>query len=545
MSYYADVDPAKAGAAYRFSRALVESCQNDDKATSGSNFTIPCSVFSSGTVLRALNPEAIDSLLFNDLESSDTIYRDQTTRLSFIGDPIKTSLRLGGGELELSPRFTASTFAMNTSCSRVLDCKPASDSQGKNYFKCGSNFTQYSPGAWFAVSLSENPRDLLNSNSWYDDNTWAVYAPYPEFHIEPSSQRLLVNSKSAPVAGSFVFVLKCVSTLSTIRYEWADGKMTRLLDLAEANKTLLNIQRAPLFSNYSFKSAHLESFASRLKIGGDPMEPRSYDRGNYTEQYANLLSEIGLGFLGGSIEPRAALSLQLQNETVITQVAKAPLFVLVILNFWYALTGFCLFLLACHTTNYGHWRADVQAVQQLLTVTGITTAAVSKDRPRQRDSVRIGVEKVGDEWQFKVWEQNKDLEDAKDQEIDQQPTNSPDHKASNVIAIAEVVPCGSDLSQGSAEDIALVQFTTNDVRCCHAEGDTLSAHDSVSSASSHRASMFGDDEAIQLLSQSLIWTDGSEQESNNAVKNPASLNEDTSSSSRASQRSIDEYVSLQ
>jgi hypothetical protein len=534
MPYYANVNPAKAGAAHRFSRALVETCRDDDKATSGSNFTIPCSVFSSGSDLRALHPEAIDGLLFNDLGSSDTIYRDNTIGLSFVGDPTKTLLRLSGGELELSPRFTASTFAMNTTCYHVPNCMPVSDPESVDSFACGLSISRHSPRAWFAVSPWAIPREVLNSERWPLDNTWAVYAPYPDFQIEPRTQRLLVNSKSAPVAQSSVFVLRCVSYLSTIRYEWADGKLTQLLNLTEANRTLLNIQRGLLLSNYSFNSAHLESFATRLNIGNDPVGSQNYTYDYYTKQYANLLSEIGLSFLGGSIEPRAAISLQLQNETIVTRVPKAPLFILAVLNFWYALTGFCLFLLASYTTNYGSWRADVQAVQKLLTVTGLTTAAVSKARSRQGDNLRIGVEKIEDEWQFKVWEPNKDYEDAKHQDTDQQSSDSPNHKASNVTAIVEVVPYGSDISRESAEDIALVPITTNDIRSCQAEGVTVSAHGSVSPASSHQASISGDDEAIQLLSQSLIWTDRSEQESNNAASHPASLNGDISSSSRTS-----------
>jgi hypothetical protein len=194
------VNPSKAGAAHRFSRALVETCRDDDETTSGRNFSIPCSVFSSGSALSALHPEAIDSFLFNNLESSDTIYRDNTTGLSFIGDPTKTLLRLGGGELELSPRFTASTIAMNTSCSHVPNCMPVSDSESKDSFTCGPSFSRHSPRAWFAISPWKIPRDYLNSERWDDDITLAVYAPYPDFHIEPSTQRLLINSKSAPVA---------------------------------------------------------------------------------------------------------------------------------------------------------------------------------------------------------------------------------------------------------------------------------------------------------------------------------------------------------
>jgi hypothetical protein len=498
MPYYADVKPAKAGAAYRFSRELVETCRDDDKTTSESNFTLPCSVYSSGPVLRALHPETIDSLLFNDLESSDTIYRNTTTGLSFIGDPLKTSVLLGGGELELSPRFNASTFAMNTSCSRVPNCVPVSDSESKGSFTCGPTFSRASPGAWFALSPWETPRDLLKSERWQEHDIWALYAPYPDFHIEPGTQKLIVNSKSAPVAQSSVFVLKCTSFLSKIRYEWVNGTMTQLLDSRKADRKLLNIQWAPFLSNYSFNNAHLENFATRLSIG---MEPRNYTRDYYTEKYAMLLNEIGLSFLGGSIEPRPAISLQLQNETIITRVPKAPLFVLVIFNVWYALTGFCLFFVALYTTNYGDRRADIRAVQELLTVTGLTTAAVSKGRSNQGDNLRIGVEKVEDEWRFKVWDQNNDIGDGNDQATNQQPTCFPNLKASK-LPIVDVAPLSSACSRESEDDIPLVPITSHETSSQGGQGVTLSAEGSASSASSHRASISGDNEQIQLLSQS-------------------------------------------
>jgi hypothetical protein len=501
MPYYADVNPAKAGAAYRFSRALVDTCRDDDTTTSESNFTIPCSVYNSGPVLRALHPETIDSFLFNDLGSSDTVYRNITTGLSFIGDPSKTSFLLGGGELELSPRFNASTFAMNTVCSRVPNCMPVSASESGGSFTCGPTFTRDSPRAWFALSPWETPRDLLNSERWEGHGAWAVYAPYPDFHIEPIDQTLIVNSKSVPVAQSSVFVLKCVSSLSTIKYEWANGTMTQLLNSREANSTLSNIQWAPFLSNYSFNNAHLESFATRLGIG---MEPHShiqsyYTQRYYTENYAMLLSEIGLSFLGGSLEPHSAISLQLQNETVITQVPKAPLFVLVILNVWYALTGFCLFLVAFYTTNYGDRRADIRAVQELLTVTGLITAAVSKARSKQGDNLRIGVEKVEDEWRFKVWDQNNDIEDGNDQATNQQPTCFPNLKTSK-LPIVDVAPLSSACSRESEDDIPLVPITSHETSSQDGQGVTLSAEGSASSASSHRASISGDKEQIQLLS---------------------------------------------
>jgi hypothetical protein len=394
MPYLANVNPAEAGAAYRFSRALVENCRDVNNGAPGVNLTLPCSVYRSRTGLKALRPEAINSMLINNIGSSDTIYQDQATGVSFIGAPSRTSTSLSGGEPALSPHFNASTFAMNTTCYRVRSCMQRSNSQSNGSFACGSSFSRDTPKALFGLTPRESPLNLFDSSLWQDHQTWTVYAPYPRFHIDPGTGRLIVKSESAPVPGSSPFVLSCSPSLFTIEYTWTNDTMTRLLASSEANRTLLNILRGLFSSDYSYNDDQMKAFATRLGIG---MERGNFTTDYYTQQYATLLSHIGLSFLGGSIESRPALDLQIQNETVITQVPKIAPFVLVLFNIWYALIGFCLFLVACYVTAYGGRGADVRAVQELLTVTGLTAAAVSKTRSHRGNSLRIGVQKIEDE----------------------------------------------------------------------------------------------------------------------------------------------------
>lgn len=138
---------------------------------------------------------------------------------------------------------------------------------------------------------------------------------------------------------------------------------------------------------------------------------------------------------------RPALSLQIQNETVVTQVPKTALFVLIFVNIWYAFLGFCFFLVACYVTGYGGRGTDVRAVQQLLTVTGLVTAAVDKSRFKPGGNLRIGVAKVEDEWRFKVWDEEEDTENC-EQATNAEKLYTPSTRASKGLPLVEVT-CSS------------------------------------------------------------------------------------------------------
>jgi hypothetical protein len=513
MPYLANVNPAEAGAAYRFSRALVENCRDVDNGAPGVNLTLPCSVYSSTTGLKALRPETINSMLLNNTGSSDTIYQDQATGLSFIGAPSRTSISFSGGQPALPPRFNASTFAMNATCSLARNCIPRSDSQSNGSFPCGSSSSQDTPQAWFGLSSREIPLDLFDSKLWQEHYTWAVYAPYPSFHIEPGSGKLIVNSEFPPVPGSSPFVLNCAPSLLIIRYTWANDTMTELLDSSEANRTLLNILHGPFLSNYSYSDDHLKSFATRLK-----MERGNFTMEYYTQQYASLVSQIGLSFLGGSIESRPAIDLKIQNETVITQVPKTALFVLLFFNIWYALVGFSLFLVACYITASGGRGADVRAVQELLTVTGLTTAAVSKTRSHRGDNLRIGVQKIEDEWQFKVWNQDKDVEDVNHSARGEKLCGSPSRQVSKGLPLVQIVSFDSTHSAEAAENIVVAPHSPGS---WHAPAIAPSEA-SLSPTSSPERPSSTNDSQMQLISQSLMLADGSSQDSDEIPNNPTS-----------------------
>lgn len=186
MPYFADVNPAEAGAAYHFSRALVENCRADDKETPRSNLSLPCSVYDSNHTLTPLHPEVINSVLLNNPGSSDPIHHDSDTGLSLIGAPSQTPTLFSQGRLASSPRFNASTFAMNTTCVLVQNCMPP-DSQYNSSFTCGPDFFRPASRTWFGLSPWEDQSDLSNSESWQNLNIWAVHASYPSFYVEPDT----------------------------------------------------------------------------------------------------------------------------------------------------------------------------------------------------------------------------------------------------------------------------------------------------------------------------------------------------------------------
>ena len=519
MPYFADVNPTEAGAAYHFTRALVENCRDDDKSTPRSNLTLPCSVYYNSSIgLKPLHPEAVNSMLLNDLGSSDAIHQDSHTGLSLIGAPSRTSILFNKGGSTLSPRFSASTFAINTTCILIRDCMPGSDSHGNGSFTCGPNFFRHSPPTWFGLTPWEDPSDLSNSDSWQNIYNWAVYAPYPSFYVEPGTGRLIVHSKSDPGEKSSVFVLKCAPSLHLITYTWANDTVTELFVSSEANSTLLNILRGPLLSNYPYNEDHLQSFAARLKIG---TEDGNYTMEYYTQQYATLLSEIGLSFLGGSIESRPAHSLQIQNETVVTQLPKTALFVLICFNLWYAFIGFCLFLVAWYTIAHGDMHSDIRSVQELFTVNGLATAAVSKDRSIQSDKLRIGVEKVDDGWHFKAWDQNKDIADIDHSSTGQEPCRHPKPKACKGPALVQIDSFGSDSSQEIAADIVLGSQSTG-----YQNAQDLASAGGISTTSTSEGSMLGERDEMQLVFQSSIQGARSSQTSEDSFFRPTCLNRD-------------------
>lgn len=488
MLYFADVDPTEAGAAYRFSRALVEDCRDEEGRKLERNSTLPCSVYDSGARLRALHPETIDSILLNNLESSDTIHRDNLTHLSFIGGPSRTSWSFGQRGQSLAPCFNASTFALNFTCSLVQNCRPQDVSQGNGTSRCGAGFSQANIGAWFKLMPWSNPRNYTGDELWSLADDWVVYAPYPSFHIEPGDERLIVNGSSMPVEGSSSFVLRCSPHFFTIKYTWANDTLTKLLAISKADETLRDILRGPLLSDYPYNDDHLTSFAKRLNIpSGGANHPKPY----YTQEYAILLSDIGLSFLGGSIEARPAFGLQVQNETIVTQVPKTALFVLIFCNLWYAFTGFCLFLLACYITAYGDKAPDVRAVQELFTVIGLTTAAVSTARSFQNGDLRIGVEKLEDNWRFKVWGHHTDNADVKHCAADEELGLRLKPKDIKSPPVVEVVSIGSTDPGEGGEDVV---STRDDTESRHARAIDDGP---VSPVSILEGSILGDDDQMQ------------------------------------------------
>ncbi len=220
---------------------------------------------------------------------------------------------------------------------------------------------------------------------------------------------------------------------------------------------------------------------------------------------------------------RPVINLQVQNETIVTQVPKTALFVLILFNLWYAFTGFCLFLVACYISGYGSKAPDVRAVQELFTVIGLTTGAVSVTRSSQGDNLRIGVEKVEDEWRFKVWDHHTNGVGVKHVTTDEELGRRHHPEDIRSPPLVEVISIGSTDSREGEEDVVSTQ---DDTKSRHAQV----INDGTSSpVSTPEGSISGDHDQMQLVSQGLLWAEHSLQSSDDFHRNSISPDQDTSS----------------
>lgn len=119
-----------------------------------------------------------------------------------------------------------------------------------------------------------------------------------------------------------------------------------------------------------------------------------------------MASHAILSLLGAVITYQAPKDLWLADSIVVTRVPKAPLFALVILNLWYAGFACLLFGLAWHVLKDEHVSQDIVEVQKMITVNGLATAAVKRQRGNlstRDEDLRVGVVKTDEAWQFRVW----------------------------------------------------------------------------------------------------------------------------------------------
>jgi hypothetical protein len=500
MPYLQSVDnPGQAGATYQYSRNLLPGCWNEDPQGR------PCSIAadSESQIDYQLH---INDLLLNETSAITNLYVDPTERFVYLGPPTidETTTTAAIGPLEY-PHFNASTFAMTTTCAPAACDLSADTSQTIFSFSCSEGFSRNSTDSWFeAGPWIQSPGDNYTGYTglWnkYNIDTglqWGVFAHLDNYRLPNGTS---FNHSLTSGKPSVTLVMECNSRIGPTAYSWANNTLLGPLSPDIANQTLFNITLGPFLSQ-----GRILPFPN-LQMLQDRLDVKDNDTtGAVLAKFQTLISGIGLSFLGANIDTGPAINLQLPGSTIVTQVPKLPLFTLVALNLWYAGLAICLYILACLLLSRGDQADDIKAVRELLSVGGLTRAAVSNHRSIQGEDVRIGVIKRDGQWHFQVWPASNN--DKGEGEGLLQP---------DVDTGAASTTAGSGLSDGMDESSRLSIFTTRSTttNSAYFRGDEEpGSHEEPSvspmSPASYTNALFSEDhEDRRRISRGLEWADG-------------------------------------
>lgn len=206
---------------------------------------------------------------------------------------------------------------------------------------------------------------------------------------------------------STAFVINCTVTVNSASYEWTDETFEPNPVFA-TSLAAARVVRAPFLTTRPKKVSGVQANVFRDKLAMRPSGViQEIDLSTVSGNIEKALSYFMLAQLGGAIQAEPPRTLTVANSTIVTQVGKAPLFALVMLNMWYVGFGGLLFGLALYVLHDEDTSQDIVEVQKLISVAGLATAAVRRHRDNlatHDTKLRVGVEKLDGEWQFVVFE---------------------------------------------------------------------------------------------------------------------------------------------
>ena len=382
------------------------------------NTAIPCSVTSDPLLseVSVTYQDEINDFWTKAHDSFSRIYTEVNNDYAFIGMQ-KAAMILG------TSAGSATTFAANASCSVPLNCTLSGGSSGSS-FSCPDGFaasavqSKFLARPWFH---SDNSFEARYNQSRNRPLEWGIFANLSDLNIftegNDSKARSIYNvrngnSSRSPVSFRYAaFLLRCSSDIFEAQYSWLNDTITNTSRTAALDRKVPedipgNIVQGPLLAG--FTSSHSIDTSSFFK-------GLTFPSGNVSDTaiasvFEIVISQLSLSFLGGCLIPTRPTSIQMGRSQIVTVVPKSALYVLLLLNVWYAGLGLFLYLLACYVmSRSGFSIEDIVAVQKLLSVSGLTKSAVNDAREKLRDDVRIGVVQVEQddgtrEWRFQVWD---------------------------------------------------------------------------------------------------------------------------------------------
>lgn len=413
MWYLANVDPQSYALDHAYSRQVIPGCLD----TPGK---LPCSITvdQDTNTNTTLNPQDVKTLM---------TYSHTTSQVnSSAGDKFFLAPRLPNRDRSLGKdniafqTFTATTEAAQISCDRNLSICAIDGyrniSQEWNY-SCPAGMSgtltedsKLSIGSWY------QPRGTQNryNDMWMHYNT-STFSTIAEFGLvaflnnvtvkkpsgsEDTNDTMPVSASSNGESVGILFAIQCNATFTRQEYDWTNS--TTQPSLISTGTSIAAIAvRSRLFAGY-FDGPNFDQ-SQKTKILDHFPRDRETSVGELVQQAIGAVGLVSMSLLGGTIEPAPAKALRIGRSTIVTEVRKAPLVILVMLNLWYAAFAAILGALVIYIMRDQSFRQDIIEVQKLLTINGLATSAIGRHEECLEDAdTRVCVQKINGKWRFRV-----------------------------------------------------------------------------------------------------------------------------------------------
>jgi hypothetical protein len=280
--------------------------------------------------------------------------------------------------------FSATTFAVSTQCTPIShECGLNAAYGASTPFDCPNiNFKgDVTSGSEWILNFFNTSEAKYNatvsmaSNPYYWALASLIDGSYP---IASSKDPDVVT----PVHGGLATVLFCNTTVYDATYSQSNGTITKIVATV-SNDTLGAIFSGPI-------NPHAGHFGANQLENGMHLAAFSNTSQDLATAFANIFSQVTVGFASGVTSPRKNSEEQARNNLLVASVPKAPLYTLVILNLLYALLGVVLAVIALSLPGRG-----LKDVQAKLTTTGLAAEGFERSR-LGRPAVRV--EELFEEW---------------------------------------------------------------------------------------------------------------------------------------------------
>lgn len=416
MWYLAKVSPEDYASDRAYSRQLSVDCFN-------TTYITPCYIAPDrNNTNRTRSAPAVKDLIVGDFDNTQ-VNRSAGTNEFFLAPRLPDQSRSVDRHSLSFQKFTASTESVQVSCSQNLtswcDIDTSTSISKKWSYNCTAGMigslttsSRINIGSWYHPDNGQN----AYNDMWAYYNNGSTYQSQVEFGFVAFFQDVRVldtrytddNGNHPPISsylegavnGTFI-ATRCNASFSSGQYDWSNTTVWPMIQSKEASLLATIAVRSRLLAGY-FDSQDFDKDQETSLLAGFPRKGDT----TATEINQGVISAIGLvsmSLLGGTFEPAPAINLSIGNSTIVTQVQKAPLFILVMLNLWYAGFAACLGALALYVIHDESLRQDIIDVNKLLTIEGLATSAMgSHEEQLENANARVCVQRIDGKWCLRV-----------------------------------------------------------------------------------------------------------------------------------------------